>query len=515
MLVAAAACFGFAAGVCSAQSPVSHRAANRILEQATWGPTQTPDLILETEGFEPWFSSQINAAVSTYADQPQYNSAGNSNTNLAPVQVQFFQNALNGPDQLRQRVAFALSEIWVISELEITNASAFPPLMRIFQNDAFGNYEQLMKDVTLNAGMGKFLNMANNDKANPARGTAPNENYGREIMQLFTLGLSRLNADGTAVLDPSGNTIPTYSQQDVNAVSAALTGWTYAPMPGFVTTGHNRAYYIPPMVPVEAYHDVGAKTILGVTLPAGQSAERDLADALHIIFMQPSLPPFVSKQLIQHLVTSNPSPAYVARVSEVFVSDASGVRGNLKSVIHAILTDPEGRAGDVSDSDDASFGHMREPVLFLLNLLRGLNGTVSGSSTVANAAANLGQQLFYAPSVFSYFSPNYRTALGILGPEFQIYSTQTASNRADTVNSIIYAGQLDAGTKFDISGFTAAATNNANLINRINSVFFHNDMSSNLQNAITAALAPLTAPSDKAKAALYVALTSGEYQIIH
>jgi uncharacterized protein (DUF1800 family) len=515
MLHAVAACFALAVGVAHAQSPLSHRAANRILEQATWGPTQTPDPRLETQGFEAWFSSQLTAAVSTYADQGQYNAAGNSNTNLAPVQVQFFQNALNGPDQLRQRVAFALSEIWVISELEVNNASAFPPLMRIFQNDAFGNYEQLMKDVTLNAGMGNFLNMVNNDKANPAKGTAPNENYGREIMQLFTLGLSQLNIDGTAVLGWTGNTIPTYSQQDVDAVSAAFTGWTYAPMPGFVTTGHNRAYYIPPMVPVETNHDSGAKMILGTALPKGQSAEIDLQDALHIIFMQPSLPPFICKQLIEHLVTSNPSPAYVARVSEVFASDASGVRGNLQSVIHAILTDPEARAGDTSDTADAAFGHMREPVLFVLNLLRGLNGTVSNTSVVANAAANLGQQLFYAPSVFGYFSPSYRTAFGLIGPEFQIYSTQTASNRVNTVNSAVYNGQLDAGTKFDISGFTAVAGNNTNLINRINAVFFHNDMSSNVEDAITAALAPLTAASDKAKAALYVALTSGEYQIIH
>jgi uncharacterized protein (DUF1800 family) len=387
--------------------------------------------------------------------------------------------------------------------------------MRILQNDAFGNYEQLMKDVTLNAGMGKFLNMVNNDKANVAKGIAPNENYGREIMQLFTLGLAQLKMDGTAVLDSSGSTIPTYSQQDVGALSAAFTGWTYAPMPGFVTAGHNRAYYIPPMVPVETNHDTGAKTILGTTLPRGQTAEKELDDALHIIFVQPSLPPFICKQLIEHLVTSNPTPAYVARVSEVFASDASGVRGNLQSVIHAILTDPEARAGDTSDTDNASFGHMREPVLFVLNLLRGLNGTVSDTSAVANAATNLGQQLFYAPSVFSYFSPSYRTSLGLIGPEFQIYSTQTASNRANTVNSIVYNGRLDAGTKFDISGFTAVARNNTNLINRINSVFFHDDMSLDLQNAIAAALAPLTAATDKAKAALYMALTSGEYQIIH
>ena len=504
-----------ALGMCQAQSGLSHRAANRVLEQASWGPTQTPSQILESQGFDAWFASQLSAPISTYPDQAEYNSAGNNNTNLAPIQVLFFQNALSNPDQLRQRVAFALGEIWVISELEVNNASAFPPLLRIFQNDAFGNYEQLMYDVSLNAGMGKFLNMVNNDKANPQRGTSPNENYGREIMQLFTLGLAKLNIDGTPVLDTSGHPIPTYAQSDVDAVAAAFTGWTYPSMPGFVTSGHNPAFFIPPMVPVEANHDMTAKAILGTTLPAGQTAEQDLADTLHIIFMQPSLPPFVCQQLIQHLVTSSPSPAYVSRVSNVFVNNGSGVRGDLKAVIYAILTDPEARAGDTSDSNDGTFGHMREPVLFIANLLRAMNGTVSSTSTVANFAANLGQQLFYAPSVFSYFSPSYRTIEGQVAPEFQIYSTQTASNRADTVYSAIYGGQLDSGTKFDISAFTAAASNNTALIGLINSVFFHNDMSSGVQNAILQALTPLTAPGDKAKAALYVALTSGEYQIIH
>jgi len=268
-------------------------------------------------------------------------------------------------------------------------------------------------------------------------------------------------------------------------------------------------------VPIEADHDTTAKTILGKTLPAGQTAEQDLTDALHILFMQSSLPPFVSKQLIEHLVTSNPSPAYVERVAKVFEDNGAGVRGDLKAVVHAILTDPEARAADYSDSGDTTFGHMREPVLFVLNMLRGLNGSVASTSTVANSASNLGQQLFYAPSVFSYFSPSYRTTVGLVGPEFQVYSTQTAANRADTVYSVVYGGQLDAGTKFDISAFTAAASDNGNLTYMINSVFFHDDMSSNVQNAIAEALAPLKLASDKAKAALYVALTSGEYQIIH
>jgi uncharacterized protein (DUF1800 family) len=515
-IVPSAAALALALSVTAHTQVLSSRAANRILEQGTWGPGVQPPATLLQQGFDAWFQEQVNAPVSTFADQAFYNAAGKSNTNLAPVQVAFFQNAVNNPDQLRQRVAFALSEIWVISELEINNASAFPPLLRIFQNRAFDNYENLMRDVSLNPGMGRFLNMVNNDKGNAAKGTTANENYGREILQLFTLGVSKLNPDGTPVLDANSVAVPGYTQADVADLAKAFTGWTYPAMPGFVTKGHNRAYYVGPMAAVESLHDTTRKQILGVTVPAGGTAETDLDQALHAIFMHPNLPPFVSQQLIQHLVTSNPSAAYVGRVASVFENNGAGVRGDLKAVIHAILTDEEARAADDPNAlSPENFGHMREPVLFVTGLLRALNGTVSATSAVAATATNMGQQLFFAPSVFSYFSPQYRTIHGLLGPELQIYSSQTAANRVNAVNSAIYGGQFDAGTKLNITTFVTAAANAATLVNLINQVFFHEAMSSELRTAINQALAPLTTPADKAKAALYVALTSGEYQIIH
>src|SRR4051794_2157574 len=228
-----------------AQTPMSPRAVNRVLEQGTWGPTPAGSLLLEKKGFTAWFNNQLAVPASSFADQPLRNAVGNANTNLAPVQVAFFQHALNGPDQLRQRVAFALSEIWVISELEISNATAFPPLMNIFQNRAFDNYEQLMYDVTLNPGMGHYLNMVNNDKANTNRGTSPNENYGRELMQLFTLGLQELSLDGSPVHDGNGHPVPTYSPTTVTNMTKSLTGWTYGKASG-TTTGHNPTYYLVP-----------------------------------------------------------------------------------------------------------------------------------------------------------------------------------------------------------------------------------------------------------------------------
>jgi uncharacterized protein (DUF1800 family) len=362
--------------------------------------------------------------------------------------------------------------------------------------------------------MGRYLNMANNNKANPAKGTAANENYARELMQLFTLGLTQLNLDGSPVVDGNGNPLATYDQTTVTNMAKVLTGWTYPTAPGVKAQTNNPAYYIGQMFAVEAEHDTTAKTIFGgVTIPAGQTAEQDLDSLLDALMAQPTMAPFVCQQLIEHLVTSNPSPAYIQRVAQVFENDGTGVVGNLKAVITAILTDDEARAGDGAQSAiTANFGHLREPILLMSNLLRGLNATAATANGIAASATNLSEELFYSPSVFSYFSPQYRTEHGLLGPEFQIYSTQTAASRADTVNTLLY-GTL-AGVKLNLAPFTAMAGNTANLLNYISEMFLHNSMSPALETAMTDAVNANTTTTTKAQAALYVALTSSEYQVI-
>jgi uncharacterized protein (DUF1800 family) len=490
--------------------------AARILEQATWGPNAQSISELQTKGFDQWFADQVAAPVTSYPNQPMLGPDGKNFTNLSGVQVQFFENALYNPDQLRQRVAFALSEIWVVSHVGVVQRTAsFPPLLNIFQKDAFAAYPVLMKDVTLNSAMGAYLDMLNNHKA--TKTTSPNENYGRELMQLFSLGLNNVALNGTPVLDSNGSPLPTYSQTTVDVMSAALTGWTYAP----TAAGATPPNVFVPMVPLETQHDMTAKTLpfiypngqtVSTTLPAGQSAETELDGALAAVFAHPSLAPFVVKQLIQHLVTSNPSPDYILRVVTVFNDN----RGDLKATVKAILTDQEARTGDSGISGDAaSFGHLREPVLLIENLLRGLKGSVVDSSTIYGYTANLGQNLLSPPSVFSYFSPQYRVAGGLLGPEYQIHTTQTAVTRANYIYAAIYNGKLDAGTTFDILEFTMAASSPANLKTLISNRFFHGAMSSSVQTAIDTALVGLTAASDKAKAALYIALTSSEFQVIH
>jgi uncharacterized protein (DUF1800 family) len=465
-------------------------------------------------GIGAWLDRQFAVKTSDLPDQPVLTEAGKPNRDLRPVQAAFFRNALSGEDQLRQRVAFALSEIWVVSAVEAPNAYAMPPYWRILRDHAFGNYRDLMKAVTLSPAMGRYLNMANNNRGDPARGTAANENYGRELLQLFTIGLEQLNPDGSPVLDANRNPVPTYSPDVIPEMARALTGWTYPAKPGAAPKNNNPPYYLGAMIAVERNHDTGAKTVLGgATLEAGQTAEQDLDALLDILMRQETMAPFVCRQLIQHLVTSNPSPDYLARVSAVFLDNGSGVRGDLKAVVAAILTDPEARAGDDPDADPApGFGHLREPVLLLAGLLRGLNGALGETSAIYNRSAQLGQTLFYPPSVFSYFSPEYRTPKGLPGPEFQIYSTQTAALRTNVINALLF-GRLDKGTTVDLTPF--AKTDMGAMLDSIGAVFLHGAMSDALRQAALEAAQAAATPLARTRAALYVVLTSGEYQVIH
>ncbi len=496
---------------------MSASAAARFLDQATWGPTPASIAQLQQIGITHWLNAQFALNTSKIPDQPILDSSGLPNRDLRPMQAAFFQNAVTRQDQLRQRVAFVLSQIWVVSFSGLPIAYAYPPYWRIFRDNAFGNYRDLIRAVTLNPAMGRYLNMANNHKGNPAKNTAANENYARELMQLFTLGLTQLNPDGTPVLDQNQNPIPTYDQTVVTNMAKVVTGWTYPTAPGATPKINNPEYFYGQMFAVEAEHDTSSKTIFGnITIPAGQTAEQDLESLLDALMSQPAMAPFVSKQLIQHLVTSNPSASYIARVSSVFQNDGSGVTGNLRAVIAAILTDPEARAGDdpTAASTNATFGHLREPVLFMTNLLRGLNATLTASSAIYYYTSELGEALFDPPSVFSYFSPQYRIPGGLLGPEFQIYTTQTAADRADIVNSILY-GRIDKGTTVDLTPFAQQAGNTASLLSSINSVFLHGSMSPALEQAATDAANAVSTPTAKAQAALYAVLTSNEYQIIH
>ena len=461
------------AATLQAQGPTANASA-RFLGQASWGATSASVAALQQSKSDPTttFQSYITAQFALPPSSLD-NTVPVPPSTVAPfypAQQQFFYNAANGPDQLRQRVAFALSEIWVISGVKITDANQFLPYYRVLLGDASKNFYDVMYDITVNPGMGHYLDMVNNDRTPPTSPNSPNENYGREILQLFTVGTNQLNEDGTTKLDKDGNYIPMYSQDVVEGLAHVFTGWTYGPLvAGTKTTGHNPANFAVPMVPVEALHDTGTKLVLSETgtidpatgltvyqkmLPYQGSANADLVAALKAVFLNPNLPPFICKQLIQHLVSSNPSPAYVQRIVNVFKNNGNNVRGDMPSVVSAILLDQEARTGDNGDASTSS--HLSEPVLYVSKLLRELSVPVTATNNLPGFANTMGQNLFFSPTVFNYFAPNYQIPSSpLLGPEFQIYSPSTAMVRANFVNSLVYGSM-----GLNLTPFITAATTN-------------------------------------------------------
>jgi uncharacterized protein (DUF1800 family) len=493
----------------AAANPPGYAAAARFLEQASWGPT--PDSIARVQalGFPGWLDEQFQATPSQISAVPI--PPPPANPSFRPVQDEFFYNAVNGQDQLRTRVAFALHQVWVVSAVKINVPDAMLHYLRLLQQDAFGNYLNLMRDITLGPAMGHYLDMVNNDKPNPVTGRGANENYAREILQLFTLGLEKLNADGTTVKDANGLPVPTYDQEDIEELARAFTGWTYPVLPGATPKTHNPAAWSAPMVAVESVHDTDPKAILGESFPAHQTASDDLEHALYVIFQHPNLGPFVARRLIQHLVTGAPSPEYVARVAGVFNDNGQGVRGDLKAVVRAVLLDPEARAADAAAAAPGE-GHLREPALLVAGLLRALGAQVEKSNGLAPAVAQLGQNVYYPPTVFSYYTPNYAPpGADTPAPEFQLLSPSAAMLRADLVNSLVY-GKV-AGVTVDLTPFAKLAGDPTAFKDAFSRTFLRGQMPDDVWTTVMKAVAVTPGDQAKAQAAAYLLGSSAQYQV--
>ena len=522
---------GTTSTVANAQVQASLQSAARLLDQATFGPTLTDIQHVQTVGLQGYLNEQFALPATTEPDiatPPPTLCASNT---IPCQQAEWWQAAITAPDQLRQRVAFAMSEMFVISSNSV-NARAVTPYQNILLNDAFGNFYTMMKDVTLSPGMGAYLNMLNSAK--PTGTQIANENYARELMQLFTIGLVMLNQDGTPQLDASGNPIPTYTEAQVQAFARVYTGWTYATATGGVPTSfpNNTANYDSPMAAVESQHDMAAKTLLnGTTLPAGQSSSQDLTGALTNIFNHQNVGPFVCRQLIQHLVTSNPSPAYVARISAVFANDVTGIRGNMKAVVQAILLDPEARAGDTNPSFDG--GHLREPMLYMTNIIRGLGFTFLGAGagtgpeyyyTLGNYSTLLSEKPYASGSVFNFFPPNYVIPGSTTNaPEFSIENTASAILRLTLADNIVYNRISDFSVDLSATsalGIMASATGNAttdstNLVNALGNIFMHGQMPAQMQTDIVNHVATLSNIPERVRVATYLVITSSPYKVEH
>ena len=496
----------------------------------TFGASPALTAHIRDVGTTAFLNEQFAASPSTYVQGTLFPNnqpgtcTGNcprDNYTMYPLQGQFFFNALYGPDQLRQRVAWALHKIIPINGQDIGQPSRMTPYLNILVNNAFGNYRNILYQITLNPAMGQYLNM------NTSTLLLPNENYGREILQLFSIGLVKLNLDGTPQLS-GGNPIATYDQAAITEFARVFTGWRFAAQ---IVPGTDD--YVTPMVLVAGNHDKGAKTLPdGTVLPCQgsvfpctllQTGDKDLNDTIDWVFNHPNVGPYIGGGLIRNLVTSNPSPAYVARVAAKFNDNGSGVRGDLAAVVRAVVTDPEALVG----ATDPNFGALREPVFFAIALLRSLgasaaSGIGQSDGVLAPQITQLGQTVFQPDTVFSYFPADYLTpgtSPPLYGPEFGILSASTSLRRANLVNTLVYStipvgANNPSGTSLDLTGIQSLSGNPAAMVEELNQRLCHGLLSAGAKAAIVTAVNAAPTPKAMAQQATYLVATSSQFQVV-
>jgi uncharacterized protein (DUF1800 family) len=542
----------------------------RFLEQATWGPTDTDLAHVRAVGISQYLTEQFNTApqftitkpvtggqlLSDYPLQNLYPvssttgcptgspaTCGRDNYTMYLLQTQMVKNTLSAPDQLRQRVAFALHQFIVVGGNGINNEASWEaPYLQTLDNDAFGNFQNILMDVTLDPGMGDYLDMLNNSRA------APNENYAREIMQLFSIGVDRLNADGTPILDAQGNRLPSYDQNDITSLARVFTGWTLNSNQTWVVDGTTSVpNYLDPMrlnTTSSNSYDLNQKVFTtlngGFTMPACSNCTNNLANSqaykqaelnqvIGVLFNHPNTGPYVCTQLIHQMVTSNPSPAYVGRCAAAFNGNRSNP-AQMQEVVKAILLDPEAR-GDVKT--DPNYGHLREPILLAGNMLRWFNGTTDGNlSSLTSFAAStnsrdgwlltMGQDIFNPPTVFSYYPADYALpGAPLLGPEFGVMNSQTAFIRPDFINALFLSNSGNGlpvanpdrptGTQFNISAYTGLTAQQ--LVDTLDTKLMHNTTSTSMKNSILSNLNNISDGTLRARTAIYLFATSSQFQV--
>jgi uncharacterized protein (DUF1800 family) len=493
--------------------------AARFLTQATFGPTEETIAELQAMGFDAWLNQQFNMPA-TLTTTLLHERAGDGEVIAADQFSEAWWNrSLTAPDQLRQRVAFALSEILVVSfndgalqERPLAISNYYDLLLK----DAFKNYRTILEDVTLNPAMGVYLDMQGNGKATLT--TNPNENYAREVLQLFSVGVYKLHPDGTLQLDSEGLPIATYDQAVIEGFARVFTGWNWHQTGQ--TWPNPPQDYINPMTLVTAQHEPGTKLLMdGVVLPASQGGTKDLADALNHIFKHPNTGPFISKQLIQRLVTSNPSPAYVYRVAQKFENNGQGVRGDMKAVVRAILTDYEARSTTVVSNQ--GFGKLREPLLRATAMIRAFRPTSqTGYFKIPRTDVELGQSAMRAPTVFNFFEPGYvypgiLAQNGLLAPEFALASETEVvaiANFLEQGSRTFFKGN---DVRINLTTEQALASNPTALVDRLNAILMYGSMPSTMRTRIINHLNTIAAGSTllRAQAAVHLVVSSPEFSI--
>lgn len=534
----------------------NENAASRFLSHATLGHNQQDIQQVMTMGVEDWISNQLTIPRSFTLESRirlYHKMVKDSTNNLGATtssrmwKYAWWQYLMTSNDVLRQKVALALSELLVISENSLFSNNAYALGVyydRLLQN-AFGNYRNLLTDITYSPSMGIYLTSLNNPKSNPATNSFPDENYGREVMQLFTIGTVMLNNDGSEILDANNVPVPTYDNDDIAEFAKIFTGLTWADRTQWNRSAANDTSYIPNMVMWNTWHEPGPKTLLnGFVVPNRNPVDgnADINDALNNLFNHPNTPPYVSRFLIQRLVTSNPSPAYIERVANVFINNGQGVRGDLAAVVRAILLDFE--ATDCSKGDDVNFGMLREPFVRYVQFNKAFNvSTLSGNyrNDMNNIYLATGQRPLASPTVFNFFQQDYQpigpiTDANLVAPEFQITDAQTmvgyvnslyrwlfnndVADEYDLFTNEVDAHYADEISTVDYSGDFINTTDDRIhiLLDKFNLWLAHGRLSATSLKTISDVIKQFpsvsnTEKTDRIKLAIYLIMTSPDYQI--
>jgi len=506
--------------------PPTQSESARFLTQASIGPTEASTSSLTQQGYSAWLTAEFAKPQTLHRSTMDAETARLASTNGSISANTFYESwwkqAITGDDQLRQRAVFALSQIFVISFAD-PNLGNYPRGVASYYDmlgeKAFGNYRDLLESVTLHPMTGNYLSMLRNQKEDATGTRVPDENYAREIMQLFSIGLYQLNPDGTPKTDGGGNPIETYTHDDIKGLAKVFTGWSWYAGPNLTDRTRNRFFGNDANPdrdwrPMQAYnrytantdfHSISAKTFLGTTISAQSTPdpEGDLKIALDAIFNHANVGPFIGKGLIQRMVTSNPSPAYVGRVAAAFNNNGSGVRGDMKALISAVLLDPEARTYNAADT---SYGKLREPVLRLANFLRAFkakstNGRFSGIDNTDDPVSRLGQTPMRSPTVFNFFRPGYTppntsiATAGLVAPELQIASELSVAGYLNYMRGSWLNVSTSRDVQPDFASELAVADVPATLVERMNVLLMSGQMSGNLRGDIEAAVAGRTIPA--------------------
>jgi uncharacterized protein (DUF1800 family) len=514
-------------------TPNASTEATRFLVQATYGPNMAEINRVASIGPAAWIEEQFNTAPMD--SHWQYAMVRNGppgctvcdSSFINSVMESFWLQAVRGPDQLRQRTVFALSQIFVVSNVNSSIDSvvgAHASYLDMLSRNAFGNYRTLLEQVSTHPAMGHYLSHFRNEREDAATGRIPDENYAREVMQLFSIGLWELNPDGSRRVDAGGAFIPTYRQADVSGLARVFTGWSWGGPDRSVSrwNGWLEHSWQEQMGLYPDFHSSSEKRFLGVTIPAGTSGEASLRIALDTLFNHPNVGPFFGRQLIQRFVTSNPSPAYVGRVAAAFNNNGQGVRGDLRAVLRAVLLDPEARDANLANGN--TWGKLREPMVRFANWMRAFDArSERGTYAIWNLEDNvssLGQNPLRAPSVFNWYRPDYAPPgailnQGLVAPEFQISHETTVSGYANFMAWTAERGYGNGSGAIlpNYSAEIGLAGNPGALMDRLNLLLTAGRMSSATRQTIIGAIneVPASQPARRVQMAVVLTMVSPEF----